>query len=96
VAPGGWGKFYLSTALLLLAAATISVLAMPAGRAGQLWGNAAIVVVSVMSSLVWLIYFRLLGRLAWFCADRTAAVEDAAELKAELDAERDAEPDDED
>ena len=86
VAPGGWGRFYLSTALLLLAAATLSVLAMPAGGAGQLWGNAAIAVVSVMSSLVWLIYFRLLGRLAWFCADRTAAVEDAAELKAEREA----------
>ena len=86
VAPGGWGRFYLSTALLVLAAATISVLAMPAGGGGQLWGNAAIVVVSVMSSLVWLIYFRLLGRLAWFCADRTAAVEDAAELKAEREA----------
>lgn len=86
VAPGGWGKFYLSTALLLLAAATLSVLAMPAGGAGQPWGIVAIAVVSVMSSLVWLIYFRLLGRLAWFCADRTAAVEDAAELKAELDA----------
>jgi hypothetical protein len=39
-----------------------------------------------MSSLVWLIYFRLLGRLAWFCADREAAAEDEAELKAELDA----------
>lgn len=86
VAPGGWGKFYLSTALLILAAATLSVLAMPAGGAGQLWGIAAIAVVSVMSSLVWLIYFRLLGRLAWFCADRTAAVEAEAELKAELDA----------
>jgi hypothetical protein len=86
VAPGGWGKFYLSTALLLLAAATVSVLAMPAGGAGQPWGIAAIAVVSVMSSLVWLIYFRLLGRLAWFCADRTAAAEAEAELKAELDA----------
>jgi hypothetical protein len=86
VAPGGWGRFYLSTALLVLAAATISVLAMPAGGGGQLWGNAAIAVVSVMSSLVWLIYFRLLGRLAWFCADRTAAVEAEAELKAERDA----------
>lgn len=89
VAPGGWGKFYLSTALLLLAAATLGVLAFPAG------GIVGIAVVSVISSLVWLIYFRLLGRLAWFCADRTAAADDAAELEAERDAERDAEPDDE-
>lgn len=86
VAPGGWGKFYLSTALLLLAAASIVVLAIPAGGSGQLWGITAIAVVSVMSSLVWLIYFRLLGRLAWFCADRTAAAEAEAELKAELEA----------
>ena len=96
VAPGGWGRFYLSTAILLLAAASIVVLAIPAGGSGQLWGIAAIAVVSVMSSLVWLIYFRLLGRLAWFCADRTAAVEDEAELKADREAERNAEPDDED
>ena len=95
VAPGGWGKFYLSTALLLLAAATVVVLATPTGGSGQLWGIAAIAVVSVMSSLVWLIYFRLLGRLAWFCADRTAAAEDEAELKAELEAGV-PEPDDED
>ena len=96
VAPGGWGKFYLSTALLLLAAATVLVLAIPTGGDGQLWGIAAIAVVSAMSSLVWLIYFRLLGRLAWFCADRTTAAEDAAELKAEREAERNAEPDDAD
>jgi hypothetical protein len=86
VAPGGWGKFYLSTALLLLAAATVLVLAIPTGGDGQFLGIAAIAAVSVMSSLVWLIYFRLLGRLAWFCADRTTAAEDEAELKAELDA----------
>ena len=34
---------------------------------------------------MWLIYFRLLGRLAWVCADRTAAVEAEAELRAELE-----------
>jgi len=96
VAPGGWGRFYLSTAILVLAAASIVVLAIPAGGDGQLWGITAIAVVSVMSSLVWLIYFRLLGRLAWFCADRTTAAEDEAELKAEREAERDAEPNDED
>jgi hypothetical protein len=96
VAPGGWGRFYLSTAILVLAAASIVVLAIPAGGDGQLWGITAIAVVSVMSSLVWLIYFRLLGRLAWFCADRTTAAEDEAELKAEREAERNAEPDDED
>jgi hypothetical protein len=88
VAPGGWGKFYLSTAILLLAAATVLVLVFPGG------GIVGIAVASVMSSLVWLIYFRLLGRLAWFCADRTAAAEDEAELKAEREAERDAGPDD--
>jgi hypothetical protein len=86
VAPGGWGRFYLSTAILLLAAATIVLLAIPAGGGGQPWGIVAIAVVSVMSSLVWLIYFRLLGRLAWFCADRTAAAEAEAELQAEPEA----------
>ena len=96
VAPGGWGRFYLSTAILVLAAASIVVLAIPAGGSGHLWGIAAIAVVSVMSSLVWLIYFRLLGRLAWFCADRTTAAEDEAEIKADSEAERNAEPDDED
>lgn len=86
VAPGGWGRFYLSTAILLLAAATIVLLAIPAGGGGQPWGIVAIAVVSVMSSLVWLIYFRLLGRLAWFCADRTAAAEAEVELQAEPEA----------
>lgn len=86
LAPGGWGKFYLSTALLVLAAATLVVVAIPIGGSGQPWGTVAIAVVSVMSSLVWLIYFRLLGRLAWFCADRTAAAEDAADLEAEREA----------
>jgi hypothetical protein len=84
------------TSLLLLAAATVLVLAIPTGGDGQLLGIAAIAAVSAMSSLVWLIYFRLLGRLAWFCADRTTAAEDEAELKADSEAERDAEPDDED
>jgi hypothetical protein len=86
MAPGGWGRFYLSTAILVLAAATIVVLSVPTPGDGQLWGIAAIAVVSVMSSLVWLIYFRLLGRLAWFCADRTAAAEAEVELQAEPEA----------
>lgn len=96
VAPGGWGRFYLSTALLVLAAATLPVLVVPVGGDGQPWGTVAIAVVSVMSSLVWLIYFRLLGRLAWFCADRTAAAEDAAELEVDIETRAGIEPDDED
>lgn len=62
----GWGKFYFSTALLLLATATIAALALSAG------GIPGIAVAALAASAAWLAYFRLLGRLAWYCADRTA------------------------
>lgn len=67
----GWGKFYFSTALLLLAAATIVVVALSIG------GISGIAVAAVAVSAAWLVYFRLLGRLAWYCADRTAALDAA-------------------
>jgi len=65
----GWGKFYFSTALLVLATATIAALALSAG------GISGIAVTALAASVAWIVYFRLLGRLAWYCADRTAAAE---------------------
>ncbi len=65
----GWASFYLVTASLLVTAA---VLAIAASAAGPLYGLFALPVIGV---IVWLIYFRLLGRLAWYCAEKDRAVE---------------------
>ena len=77
----GWLEFYLASAMLFTAAGVVAIAATRVG------GIATIVLVAILETAVWLIYFRLLGRLAWYCADRIEAEtpeEDAADL-VELD-----------
>ncbi len=69
MATNGWLTFYFMTAMLL-AAAGIVVLTIFA--ADSRYG---LIAAAVALSLVWLIYFRLLGRLAWYCTDRSAVAE---------------------
>lgn len=78
VAPVDWLAFLLSTALLVLAAATIVAVALAPGSVVGIAGAGA------AASVAWLAYFRLLGRLALVCSERV----DAAERLREADAER--------
>ena len=49
------------------------------------WGMIAL---AIALGAVWLIYFRLLGRLAWYCTDRTAIAEpEAAPAETSPDAD---------
>jgi hypothetical protein len=75
----GWAGFYLSTAILLAAAGIVVTAATSAGR---FWGAIA---ANLTFTIVWLIYFRLLGRLAWYCADRTAQAEPEADAAENAD-----------
>ena len=81
VAARGWAAFYLtSAALLLMVGATATV-----GQwIGGLWGT---IVAAATLAAGWLIYFRLLGRLAWYCADRTAETEPDEEAEDEATGE---------
>jgi hypothetical protein len=72
----GWAAFYLSTAALL--AATGALVATVFAGAG-LWGRIAAVAIAVV---VWLIYFRLLGRLAWYCTEHMSRAEPEADADA--------------
>jgi hypothetical protein len=74
----GWVTFYFVTAVLLTA-----VLAgvINAFTFGAIWGMIA---VALALGVVWLIYFRLLGRLAWYCTERTAAA-DLEEIEVDAD-----------
>jgi DNA-directed RNA polymerase subunit RPC12/RpoP len=73
----GWAGFYLAAVALLAAAGNV-VLAVR--RAGEFWG---IIVSSPVIVIVWFIYFRLLGRLAWYCGEHGG-------VEAEADAEENA------
>lgn len=66
-----WGLFYLTSFGGLLLSAAIAMVSM---RWGGLWIGVAAVGAAVSSA--WIVYFRLLGRLAWFCAGEAEAVED--------------------
>ena len=46
-------------------------------------GISGIAVTALAASVAWLVYFRLLGRLAWYCAERTAAAEREPDEDAE-------------
>jgi DNA-directed RNA polymerase subunit M/transcription elongation factor TFIIS len=65
----GWLTFFILTAPLLAAGGAVVKYAHPAGRFYELIGG------TVALSLVWLIYFRFLGRLAWYCAEYTTTPE---------------------
>ncbi len=69
IAGRGWAGFYLATAALLAAAGAAF---WAVGRAGAFLQTAG---GGLILAAVWVIYFRLLGRLAWYCADRSALAE---------------------
>jgi hypothetical protein len=70
LAARGWGAFYLASALLLVAAGCSAAAAL-LGIENLLGAFLAAVVVAA----AWLIYFRLLGRLAWYCAEHMPPAE---------------------
>ncbi len=70
----GWLKFYLTSGMTIAAAVGIS---WAASGLGLLAGS---VVVAIVDPVAWLIYFRLLGRLGWVCADRAAFTDLEADL----------------
>jgi DNA-directed RNA polymerase subunit M/transcription elongation factor TFIIS len=69
----GWGTFYLSTAALLVVAAILSAEAFLAAGPSGIFGAAPIL------TAAWLIYCRMLGRLAWYCTDRARKRAEALE-----------------
>ncbi len=81
----GWVRFYLLSAAMLTVSA---VLVLKTFSVSVLWGM--IVGVTALA-LVWLFYFRLLGRLAWYCTDHSMVFlpeEEASERDSDLDAVR--------
>lgn len=56
-----WLLFHLTTFAAALALVGLGSIVLP--RIGRAWG---VVVVGVVAALAWMVYFRLLGRLAWF------------------------------
>jgi hypothetical protein len=84
VAANGWAGFYLAAATLV--AVTAAVTASASILIGGLFGE---FVASMALVAAWLIYFRLLGRLGWYCADRTSRAARKAEAEAEMEAEAD-------
>lgn len=69
VAARGWASFYLMAAGLLLTTGAIIWAALDFAPAMQMLLFGAVV------PIAWVIYFRLLGRLAWYSADRLAKLE---------------------
>ena len=65
----GWVRFYFLTAVL---AAAIVAIVIEAFDLGLLWG---VIAMAIGLGVGWLIYFRMLGRLAWYCTERTAVAE---------------------
>jgi len=85
-----WAKFYAASGVLVAVSAVVPCLA----SCVNVFVGA--IVAAALQTAAWMIYSRLLGRLAWVCADRAAFDELEAEL-AELDDEDfDEDVDDED
>jgi len=80
---GAWATFYLFSAVLLLAVGVVERVVFFLG------GFLGSIVLALSLTVVWLIYFRLLGRLAWHCADRAAREEIEAELEEDEEIEED-------
>ncbi len=71
-AAAGWAAFYLTSGALLAVGGIVTVAAFRLGGLPMLFA-------SFLLAVVWFIYFRLLGRLAWYCADRMALAEPKSE-----------------
>lgn len=69
----GWAVFYVETVILVPGAIAASVFALVRGG---LW---AIVPAATLLVATCLIYFRLLGRLAWYCAETARRLDAEAE-----------------
>ncbi len=67
----GWASFHLATVALLAAAGNVMLAVWPAGESWR------IIVASPVFVIVWFVYFRLLGRLAWYCAEHDRPEADA-------------------
>ena len=72
----GWIGFYFTSAALLTAVGAVTV------GAGAVGGVLGIVGAMLVLAPGWLVYFRLLGRLAWYCADRMNYAESEGEPDA--------------
>jgi hypothetical protein len=59
-----WGKFYLISALLIVAAAFAASLFSGITYLGSATAG-------IMLTFAWFVYFRLLGRLAWYCSEHS-------------------------
>jgi DNA-directed RNA polymerase subunit M/transcription elongation factor TFIIS len=79
VATSGWLRFYVTSALLFAVTSIFDTIA------AHINPIAGFCIVSVTQSAAWLIYFRLLGRLAWYCSDKTAKANFDAELDDIID-----------
>lgn len=73
----GWAAFYLATAILFSAAGYPLFMVYSAVKVYSA-GLLEIIGGTLILGLVWLIYFRLMGRLAWYCAEYTIHVEPEA------------------
>jgi DNA-directed RNA polymerase subunit RPC12/RpoP len=67
----GWAGFFVATVALFVAAGNVLLAVRPGG---DFW---VVMVASPVFIIVWFIYFRLLGRLAWYCAEHGEAEADA-------------------
>jgi DNA-directed RNA polymerase subunit RPC12/RpoP len=85
----GWIRFYVASAAVVAAA---SLAAFVAYRIGPIFGG---VVAAALQSVAWMIYFRLVGRLAWYCADRAAFADLEAQMAELNDEDFDEQSDDE-
>ena len=83
-----WLKFYMTAAAMIVA---VVALCWVASRVGVVAG---VIVAAALETPAWIIYFRLLGRLAWVCADRAAFDDLEAELAEAGDDDFDEDSDD--
>jgi DNA-directed RNA polymerase subunit RPC12/RpoP len=74
-ATSGWVRFYLTSAVLFAAIACIDWLAF---ALDIYLGD---IVMAMTQAIAWIVYFRLMGRLAWYCTCRSGR----ADLEAGLD-----------
>lgn len=72
-AAGGWLQFHLVSLLVLLPLGAL------AAFLNALLGGWGALPIAALVTTAWMLYFRLLGRLAWYCADHSPVVEEEKE-----------------
>ncbi len=83
-----WLKFYMTAGAMIVAAVALCWAASAVNVV------AGVIVGAALETPAWIIYFRLLGRLAWVCAERAAFEELEAGLAETSDDDFDDDPDD--